>query len=611
MDYDIINTVWPEWKQEKRIGGGSFGDVYKVVHSDNGIEISAAVKVISIPRDEEELQAWRANGNFTAGNTIPYLQGMVDDFTKEIKIMISLKGSPHIVNVEDYKIIEKKERKGFDIYIRMELLMPLLTYLSGKTLSEKEVIQLGCDICSALHICSKAKVIHRDVKPENIFFHENAGFKLGDFGIARSLENASSGLSHKGTYSYMAPEVYHEQNYDETVDTYSLGIVLYWLMNNKRHPFVDPHKQLLGPNEQRDAFYKRVSGMPLPPPCNASPAFREVILRACDPDPRKRFASASEMKHALENIEIVSDQPSEKSGENKIERGSNEKDSENSVAPNEEQGGTIDINNEFSKTRIVPLKVGTFNNEEKGGSNSANRFMKIIKKGGLIIAVAAVVAGVAFAIRIRSGTTPAPESEPAPVPTVTQTQTETTETADTTVPKTTSAEANELPPLPPEEFYYYNGHTYGFYDAERYGFQTYDEVSDFCHQQNGHLAVINNQAENYYLYNLMKDNYTITAFFGYTDKDEEGVWVWDGDESDFENWTKAGEWELPDNGERWGGGEWKDGGEDYAEFNYDKDKNWGAPNDTSWNDAAFMENTTIFFCEWEYDMRDVLGKQGN
>ena len=162
-----------------------------------------------------------------------------------------------------------------------------------------------------------------------------------------------------------------------------------------------------------------------------------------------------------------------------------------------------------------------------------------------------------------------------------------------------------LPTAVPDDYYYYNGHTYAFYDASRYGFTTYDEVSAFCHEQGGHLAVINDRKENSYLYNLMKENYTITVFFGYTDKDQEGTWVWDGDESEYENWTRSGDWELPDNGESWGGGEWKNGGEDYAEYNYDRETNWGAPNDTTWNDAAFMENTTIFFCEWDYDISEV------
>ena len=124
-----------------------------------------------------------------------------------------------------------------------------------------------------------------------------------------------------------------------------------------------------------------------------------------------------------------------------------------------------------------------------------------------------------------------------------------------------------LPTAVPEEYFYYNGHTYAFYDASRYGFTTYDEVSDFCHDQGGHLAVINDRTENSYLYDLMKENYMTTVFFGYTDKDQEGNWVWDADNSDYENWTKSGDWDLPDNGERWGGGE-QEGGEDYAEFNF-------------------------------------------
>ena len=168
-----------------------------------------------------------------------------------------------------------------------------------------------------------------------------------------------------------------------------------------------------------------------------------------------------------------------------------------------------------------------------------------------------------------------------------------------------AATQHTLPTAVPEEYYYYNGHTYAFYDASRYGFSTYDEVSNFCHEQGGHLAVINDRSENSFLYNLMKENYKITVCSGYTDKNQEGTWVWDGDESHYENWTRSGDWDLPDNGEGWGGGEWKNGGEDYAEYNYDRDTNWGAPNDTTWNDATFMENTTIFFCEWDYDVGEA------
>ena len=156
------------------------------------------------------------------------------------------------------------------------------------------------------------------------------------------------------------------------------------------------------------------------------------------------------------------------------------------------------------------------------------------------------------------------------------------------------------------KYYYYNGHTYAFYDAKEYNLETYDEVSSFCRKQGGHLAVINDEKENNFLYVLAVKNYEdTTVFFGYTDKDREGTWEWDGQKSDYTNWTQSADWDLPDNGAGWGGSE-KDGGEDYAEFNYDKNPEYGQPNDGTWNDAKFMENTTIFICEWEYDMKDVL-----
>ena len=88
---------------------------------------------------------------------------------------------------------------------------------------------MGLDLSKALGYCRKLHIIHRDVKPENIFVSRFGDFKLGDFGIARELERTMSGFSKKGTYSYMAPEMYKGEKYDSRVDIYSLGIVLIYL----------------------------------------------------------------------------------------------------------------------------------------------------------------------------------------------------------------------------------------------------------------------------------------------------------------------------------------------------------------------------------------------
>lgn len=144
----------------------------------------------------------------------------------------------------------------------------------------------------------------------------------------------------------------------------------------------------------------------------------------------------------------------------------------------------------------------------------------------------------------------------------------------------------------PDEFIAYNGHTYAFYDAGNYEFDSYQQVADFCRGMKGHLAVINDLAENNFLFSKLREKQIVTAYFGYSDEIEEGNWEWSDGSSTFENWTKVGGWSLPDNGSDWGGDE------DYAEFNYEKDKP-GIPSDGTWNDASFQENTTVFICEWD------------
>lgn len=296
-----IEKVWPEWKVEKQIGKGSFGVVYKAVRTDHSLTTEAAIKVISIPQDTSEVDSLRSDG-MDMNATRTYLRGIVDDFVNEIQLMESFKGIQNIVSVEDYKVVERTYEIGWDIFIRMELLTPFNTWVIDHPMSEADVIRLGIDMCTALEICEKRQIIHRDIKPENIFINDFGFFKLGDFGIARKLEGTQSGLSTKGTYNYMAPEVANGSSYDARVDIYSLGIVLYRLLNSNRLPFIDTDQQLMSPAARKEAIERRMRGEALPPPKNASKIMAGLILCACAYDPNKRFKNASVMKAALQNV---------------------------------------------------------------------------------------------------------------------------------------------------------------------------------------------------------------------------------------------------------------------------------------------------------------------
>ena len=296
-----IESIWPDWKVDSLIGEGAFGKVYKIVREEFGHTYESACKVIEVPMSQAEVDSIKNDG-MTDDSVTTYFYGMVEDIVKEFQLMSELKGNSNIVSYEDHKVIQKQDAFGWEIYIRMEYLTPLFQFLKDHNLSEREIIQLGLDICHALETCQKLNIIHRDIKPENIFISANGDFKLGDFGIARRLDRTSSGLSKKGTYVYMAPEVYKGQAYNSTVDIYSLGIVLYRFFNNNRTPFLPPAPQPIKYSDKENANAMRINGEIMEPPCNAKGRIADIILKACAYNPKDRYENAHEMEEALKNV---------------------------------------------------------------------------------------------------------------------------------------------------------------------------------------------------------------------------------------------------------------------------------------------------------------------
>ena len=304
MDKDVPVSVWPEWKLVEKIGEGSFGKVYKAKRTERGRSFYSAIKIISIPGSKGELDSVRSEMN-NEQSTREYFRNLVEDCIQEIYTMEHFCGNSHVVSFEDFKVVEYLDEIGWDISIRMEYLTSFMDYCTGKELTEKEVIKLGCDLAMALIYCRKLNIIHRDVKPENIFVSRFGDFKLGDFGIAREQAHTMSNMSKKGTYSYMAPEIYKGEKYDSSIDIYSLGIVLYKLMNQNRLPFLSLDKQLITYRDKETALARRMAGEKMPAPVNASAAFSHIILKACAYEPGKRYRKPEDMLRDLEKLRLA------------------------------------------------------------------------------------------------------------------------------------------------------------------------------------------------------------------------------------------------------------------------------------------------------------------
>jgi len=301
VHYNSGDVVLNNWKLVRLIGEGSFGRVFEAEREDFGTIYKAAIKIITVPQNQSEIRSVRADG-MDDDSAKTYFRGLVEELVQEFALMSRLKGTANIVSYEDHTVIEHSEGIGWDIIIRMELLTPLLDYSIKRKFARQDVIKLGIDICKALELCQKFNIIHRDIKPDNIFVSDLGDYKLGDFGIARTVEKTMGGLSKKGTYNFMAPEVYRGYAYGSCVDIYSLGLVLYRLLNDNRAPFLPAYPAQIAYDDNEIARAKRFSGERLPSPKNVDGRLAEIVLKACAYDAKGRYSSPMQMREELEAI---------------------------------------------------------------------------------------------------------------------------------------------------------------------------------------------------------------------------------------------------------------------------------------------------------------------
>ena len=268
-----------------QLGAGGMGVVYRAEDTRLGRQV--ALKFLSPVLDGDGRAAARLE--------------------REARTASSL-NHPNICTI--YEIGEHEGRR----FIAMEFLegTPLPEAIAGRPMEPARVLDLGIQIADALDAAHAAGIVHRDVKPANIFVTKRGYAKVLDFGIARLAADSPSGAALAGseaatllstqpgtvtgTIAYMSPEQALSHPVDARTDVFSLGLVLYEMATGRQ--MFDGTT----PAAVYDAILNRE-----PPPATASnpalpPGFDEILDRALEKDPALRYQTASDLRADLQRL---------------------------------------------------------------------------------------------------------------------------------------------------------------------------------------------------------------------------------------------------------------------------------------------------------------------
>lgn len=277
----MIGQTVSHYRITEKLGRGGMGVVYKA--EDTRLRRSVAIKFLSddLSRD----------------------RNAVERFQREARAASGL-NHPHICAVYDIG-----EHAG-QHFIVMELLegAPLDQTIGGKSLANDRLVDLALQIADALETAHAKGIVHRDIKPGNIFITDRGQAKLLDFGLAKgqSAEPAAAGettLEHLtsagevlGTIAYMSPEQVRGEPLDSRTDLFSLGAVLYEMATG-RHAFAGNTSGTL-----QEAILNRTpvaSGRVNP---DIHPRFEEIINKALEKDRGLRYQSAADLRADLQRV---------------------------------------------------------------------------------------------------------------------------------------------------------------------------------------------------------------------------------------------------------------------------------------------------------------------
>jgi len=243
------------------------------------------VKIISVPASQTKLDALLLTGAYPdRSSALAYFKELAHGIVDEKKILDNLAQLEGFVSFEDCQIVPMDDATGYDVYLLSEYRTTLERQNAREPMTQLAAVNLGLDLCAGLSVSRRSGYMCVDLKPSNIFVVGDKEYKIGDLGFVRLNSLKYESLPDKYRSCYTAPEV--EDAFaplNDTIDIYSIGLILYQVYNGGALPFSGNH-----------AIAEKFAA-----PAYADEEMAQIILKACDPDPAERWKDPVQMGQAI------------------------------------------------------------------------------------------------------------------------------------------------------------------------------------------------------------------------------------------------------------------------------------------------------------------------
>lgn len=255
--------------------------VTSFVGEDNGCEVYKVSRKI----DKNTAQNAILRHAFVGKSN--YTDERAEYFTEEADFIESVKDLDGVSNYLDVYVQDNQNKKTCDLYIFTEELTSLEELMKTKTFAEDEVVDFGIQMSEMLETLEAKNIFHGNISPKNIFVTADGRYKIGGF---TDFEGKIADTS------FVAPEVYKQENVDYTTDIYSVGIIMYAMCNGGKIPFESDSC------DRKNACEERFSGKAVTAPSEGDEKLKSVIVIACQPNNANRWKNAGNIKNALTSI---------------------------------------------------------------------------------------------------------------------------------------------------------------------------------------------------------------------------------------------------------------------------------------------------------------------